>query len=116
MNITKAKSEIDDYLINSGESVDEWSVERMAEIVAADYPEAASIDDIDPDDFTSFMEEWGGKVANEVGKPIDLETLDRDYNDHDWWSKWSKGCENVEQGERRFRIDFANCNVYEVTD
>ncbi len=81
MNITKAKSEIDDYLINSGESVDEWSVERMAEIVAADYPEAASIDDIDPDDFTSFMEEWGGKVANEVGKPIDLETLDRDYNE-----------------------------------
>ncbi len=38
------------------------------------------------------------------------------YNDHDWWSKWSKGCENVEQGGRRFRTDFANCNVYEVTD
>lgn len=38
------------------------------------------------------------------------------YNDNDWWSKWSKGCENVEQSGRRFRIDFANCNVYEVTD
>lgn len=73
MNIKKAKSEIEDYLINSGESVDEWSVERMAEIVAADYPEATSIDDIDPDDFTGLMEEWCGKVANEVGKPIDFE-------------------------------------------
>ena len=73
MNVTKAKSEIEDYLINSGESVDEWSVERMAEIVAADYPEAASIDDIDSDDFTGLMEEWGGKVANEVGEPIDFE-------------------------------------------
>ena len=73
MNVTKAKGEIEDYLINSGESVDEWSVERMAEIVAADYPEAASIDDIDPDDFTDLMEEWGGKVANEVGEPIDFE-------------------------------------------
>ena len=73
MNVAKAKSEIEDYLINSGERVDEWSVERMAEIVATDYPEAASIDDIDPDDFTGLMEEWGGKVANEVGKPIDFE-------------------------------------------
>ena len=38
------------------------------------------------------------------------------YNDHDWWTKWSKGEEVKEQGGRRFRIDFSNCNVYEVTD
>ena len=38
------------------------------------------------------------------------------YNDHDWWTKWSKGAEVREQGGRRFRIDFSNCNVYEVTD
>lgn len=38
------------------------------------------------------------------------------YNDHDWWTKWSKGEEAREQGGRRFRIDFSNCNVYEVTD
>ena len=38
------------------------------------------------------------------------------YNDHDWWTKWSKGEEVREQGGRRFRIDFSNCNVYEVTD
>ena len=38
------------------------------------------------------------------------------YNDHDWWTKWSKGEETREQGGRRFRIDFSNCNVYEVAD
>ena len=38
------------------------------------------------------------------------------YNDHDWWTKWSKGAEVREQGGRRFRIDFSSCNVYEVTD
>lgn len=38
------------------------------------------------------------------------------YNDCDWWSKWSRGCEHAEQGGRRFRIDFANCNVYEVIE
>ena len=38
------------------------------------------------------------------------------YNDYDWWAKWSKGCEHAEQGGRRFRIDFTNCNVYEVIE
>lgn len=38
------------------------------------------------------------------------------YNDRDWWTKWSKGEEVREQGGRRFRIDFSNCSVYEVTD
>lgn len=36
------------------------------------------------------------------------------YNDFDWWEKWSKGTEVKEQGGRKFRIDYANCNVYEL--
>ena len=36
------------------------------------------------------------------------------YNDHAWWTKWSKGTETREQGGRRFRIDYENCNVYEL--
>lgn len=36
------------------------------------------------------------------------------YNDHAWWTRWSKGTETKEQGGRRFRIDFVNCNVYEL--
>lgn len=38
------------------------------------------------------------------------------YNDNDWWTKWRKGTEVKEQGGRRFRIDYANCNVYELVD
>ena len=38
------------------------------------------------------------------------------YNDADWWNKWSKGTETKEQGGRRFRIDFATCDVYELTE
>ena len=38
------------------------------------------------------------------------------YNDHAWWTRWSKQEDVKEQGGRRYRIDFANCNVYEVTD
>lgn len=36
------------------------------------------------------------------------------YNDNAWWTKWSKGTETKEQGGRKFRIDYANCNVYEL--
>lgn len=45
---------------------------------------------------------------------IDLEWSG--YNDYAWWTKWSKGTETKEQGGRRFRIDYANCNVYELVD
>lgn len=36
------------------------------------------------------------------------------YNDHAWWTKWSKGTEVKEQNGRKFRIDYSNCNVYEL--
>lgn len=36
------------------------------------------------------------------------------YNDYDWWTKWSKGTEVKEQNGRKFRIDYSNCNVYEL--
>lgn len=36
------------------------------------------------------------------------------YNDNAWWNKWSKGTEVKEQNGRKFRIDYANCNVYEL--
>nr|DAH96744.1 MAG TPA: hypothetical protein [Caudoviricetes sp.] len=36
------------------------------------------------------------------------------YNDQAWWTKWSRGTEVKEQGGRKFRIDYANCNVYEL--
>lgn len=36
------------------------------------------------------------------------------YNDNAWWTKWSKGTEVKKQNGRKFRIDYANCNVYEL--
>lgn len=61
--------------------------------------------------FWSFLKYDGGMP----GHFIDLTW--RGYNDHAWWTKWSKGTETREQGGRKFRIDYANCNVYElVTD
>lgn len=38
------------------------------------------------------------------------------YNDTAWWTKWRKGTEVKEQEGRRFRIDYENCNVYELVD
>lgn len=38
------------------------------------------------------------------------------YNDHAWWTRWSKGTETKEQGGRKFRIDFMTNDVYEVMD
>lgn len=38
------------------------------------------------------------------------------YNDNDWWTKLSNGTEVKEHGGRRFRIDYENCNVYEIVD
>lgn len=58
--------------------------------------------------FWSFLKYDGGMP----GHFIDLTWSG--YNDHDWWARWSKGTETKEQGGRRFRIDYENCNVYEL--
>lgn len=38
------------------------------------------------------------------------------YNDANWWDNVSPNAGVVEQGGRRFRIDFMTDDVYEVTD
>ena len=38
------------------------------------------------------------------------------YNDANWWNNVSLNADVVEQGGRRFRIDFITDDVYEVTD
>ena len=45
-----------------------------------------------------------------------IELVWQGYNDFDWWSKWSKGTETKEQEGRKFRIDYATCDVYEVVE
>lgn len=60
--------------------------------------------------FWDFLE-YDPRMPNHF---IDLKW--RGYNDHAWWAERSKGTETVGQGGRKFRIDYANCNVYEVID
>lgn len=60
--------------------------------------------------FWSFLKHDGGMP----GHFIDITWTG--YNDRDWLTKWSKGTDTKEQGGRRFRIDYANCNVYELVD
>lgn len=60
------------------------------------------------DPFWSFLEYDRGMP----GHFIDLTWTG--YNDNAWWTRWSKGTETKEQGGRRFRIDYGNCNVYEL--
>lgn len=38
------------------------------------------------------------------------------YNDANWWDNVSPNADVVEQGGRRFRIDFMTDDVYEVID
>lgn len=64
-------AEITDYLINSGEDVNEWSVECIAEQLSSKG--YGSIDEVDPDCFIETLEEWGGCVGDSDGKPVDFE-------------------------------------------
>lgn len=54
---------------------------------------------------------YGDRMA---GRFIDLTWTG--YDARDWWEKWRKGTEIKEQDDHRFRIDYENCNVYELVD
>lgn len=38
------------------------------------------------------------------------------YNDSAWWSKYSKDCDTCCSNGKTYRIDFSNCNVYEIVE
>ena len=60
--------------------------------------------------FWSFLQ-YDDRMA---GRFIDLTWTG--YDARDWWEKWRKGTEIKEQDDHRFRIDYENCNVYELVD
>ena len=54
-------------------------------------------------------------VEDDDGRLEWLELRWTGYNDHDWWTKWYKGCELCRgKNGKTYRIDFTNCSVYEV--
>lgn len=57
MTRSEYKSFIEDYLINSGMSADEYDVDGMAGRMADAYC-GMDAEDIDPDEFTELLEEF----------------------------------------------------------
>lgn len=69
-----SKQSIAEELVRYFESTDqdagEWPVDLMAEEL--DKSDIDSIDELDPDDFTEFVQYWDGKVGNYRGNPIEF--------------------------------------------
>lgn len=56
MNLNDFQNEINNYLTNCGQNPENWDVLGAATQLRDEYPNAESIDDIDPDDFTDALE------------------------------------------------------------
>lgn len=74
MSVKSIERELEDYLTNCGEDAGEWCVWDMAQELAIGHD---SIDEIDPDEFTEFLEGWQGKVLDEYGHAVDFEAAMR---------------------------------------
>lgn len=55
MNLNDFKNAIEDYLINSGQNLDDWAIEGAAREMRDKYY-VESIDDVDPDEFTEILQ------------------------------------------------------------
>ena len=55
MNLNDFKNEINDYLTNCDQNPEDWDVWSAAIQLRDEYPNAESIDDIDPDDFIDAL-------------------------------------------------------------
>lgn len=56
MNLNDLQNAINDYLTNCGQNLEDWDVLGAAIQLRDEYPNAESIDDIDPDDFAYIIE------------------------------------------------------------
>lgn len=55
MNLNDFQNAINDYLTNSDQNPEDWDVWGAAIQLRDEYPNAESIDDIDPDDFNDAL-------------------------------------------------------------
>lgn len=59
----------------------------------------------------------GNLVMGDDGRLVWLSLRWTGYNDSAWWTKWYKDCELCRgDNGKTYRIDFTNCNVYEVVE
>ena len=92
MSKQSVTEEITQYIESSGFNAGDWSVDEMAEELHGMGIE--SIEDMDSDDFTDFLEDWDGKVTDYRGCKVSFEAAmnlaDRDLldelNDETWSS------------------------------
>ena len=56
MYLADYENAINDYLTNCGQNPEDWDVCEAAIQLRDEYPNAESIDDIDPDDFNDAIE------------------------------------------------------------
>lgn len=57
MNLNDFENAINDYLTNSDQNPEDWDVWGAAIQMRDAYPEAESIDDVDPDEFTKILQD-----------------------------------------------------------
>lgn len=56
MNLNDFKNAIKDYIINSGQNLNDWDVDEAAREMRDTFTEAESIDDVDPDEFITMLQ------------------------------------------------------------
>lgn len=56
MNLNDFKNAIKDYIINSGQNLNDWDVDEAAREMRDMFPEVKSIDDVDPDEFIMILQ------------------------------------------------------------
>lgn len=61
------------------------------------------------------LDDYGNIVLDDDGSLVWLNLRWTCYNDSAWLTKWYKNCELCKGRDgKMYRIDFTNCNVYEV--
>lgn len=68
--------------------------------------------------YTGYVkDDDGNPVVGDDGMFIWLHLRWSGYNDQAWWTRWYKDCELCHGDDgKTYRIDFTNCNVYEVVE
>ena len=63
------------------------------------------------------LDDYGNIVLDDDGSLVWLNLRWTGYNDRAWLTKWYKKCELCKgRDDKTYRIDFTNCNVYEVME
>lgn len=60
------------------------------------------------------LDDNGNPVTDDKGRLVWMLLRWTGYDDNTWWTKGYKTCELCRDDDKTYRIDFTNCNIYEV--